>query len=148
MAILPTPPFAPFDESDPDDYRPRSEWTGPLADPAGDGPYVRDLAVILERIAPGDAIPLHTHAIDEAIVVESGEVELRLGDETRRVTGRSVAFFPAGVPHGARNVGAEDALYTAFFPSTAIDIAYLERNPAPGTEDDLPQPPAVYDARA
>lgn len=76
-----------------------------------------------------------------------GEVEIRLGDEKRIVTGRSVIFVPAGVQHGARNVGSEPADYVALFATSAIDIEYLERNPAPGTEDDPPQPPIVYDAR-
>ena len=79
--------------------------------------------------------------------MESGEVEIRLGDEKRIVTGRSVIFVPAGVQHGARNVGSEPADYVALFATSAIDIEYLERNPAPGTEDDPPQPPIVYDAR-
>lgn len=149
MAILPTPPLAPLaDAGDVDDHRERSTWSGPLVDPVSSESYVTDLCVILERIAPGERIPLHRHTIDEAIVVESGEVELRLGDETRVVSGRSVAFFPAGVAHGARNVGSDDVVYTACFSSTAIDIEYLERNPAPGTEAEPPQPPVVYDARA
>jgi len=148
MAILTNPPLSPLGESDPDDYRPRSGWTGPLVDPVSPAGYVRDLSVILERIAPGDRIPLHRHRVDEAIVVESGEVEMRLGDETSVVTGRSVVFVPAGVDHGARNVGSEPASYIAFFPTAEIDIEYLERNPAPGTEGDPPQPPVTYDARA
>ena len=148
MAILPNPPLHPLDASDPDDYRPRSAWTGPLVDPMSPDPYVRNVSVILERIAPGDRIPLHRHSVDEAIVVESGEVELRLRHETRLVTGQSVVFVPAGVDHGAWNVGAEPASYLAFFPTTSIDIEYLERNPAPGTEADPPQPAVVYDARA
>ena len=147
MAILPNPPLQPLDESDPDDYRPSSVWSGPLVDPVSPNGYVRDLSVILERIAPGDRIPLHRHQVDEAIVVESGEVELRLGDESRVVTGHSVVFVPAGVAHGARNVGSEPASYLAVFPTTAIDIEYLDRNPAPGTEGDAPQPLVVYDAR-
>lgn len=148
MAILPHPPFEPLDESDPDDYRPRSAWTGPLVDPVSPAGYVRDLSVILEQIAPGDRIPLHRHRVDEAIVVQSGEVEMRLGDETRVVTGQSVVFVPAGVAHGARNVGSEPVSYLAFFSTTSIDIEYLERNPAPGTEGAPPQPSVVYDARA
>ena len=112
-----------------------------------DAGYVTDLCVILERIAPGERIPLHRHQVDEAVVVESGAVELRIGDQTRVVSGRSVAFFPAGVAHGARNVGVDDVVYTAFFAATAIEIEYLERNPAPGTEADPPQPPVLYDAR-
>jgi quercetin dioxygenase-like cupin family protein len=149
MAILENPELTPLAAAgDPDDHRPGSVWSGPLVDPVASESYVRDLCVILERIAPGERIPLHRHALDEAIVVESGRVELRFGDETRIVTGRSVAFIPAGTAHGARNVGADDVVYTAFFPSTAIDIEYLERNPAPGTESDPPQAPVVYDARA
>jgi quercetin dioxygenase-like cupin family protein len=149
MAILPNPPLTPLAEAgDVDDHRVRSVWSGPLVDPRSSSAYVRDLCVILERIAPGESIPLHRHGIDEAIVVESGDVELRLGDETRVVSGRSAAFVPAGVAHGARNVGREDVVYTAFFSSTEIDIEYLERNPAPGTEDDAPQPAVVYDARS
>ena len=35
----------------------------------------------------------------------------------------------------------------AVFPSHAIDIEYLERNPAPGTESDPAQPPISYDTR-
>jgi len=149
MAILENPELTPLAAAgDPDDHRPGSIWSGLLVDPVATESFVRDLCVILERIAPGERIPLHRHALDEAIVVESGHVELRLGDETRIVTGRSVAFVPAGTAHGARNIGADDVVYTAFFPSTAIEIEYLERNPAPGTEDDPPQPPVVYDARA
>ena len=149
MAIVANPALTPLAEAgDVDDHRVGSTWSGPLVDPVSSEPYVRDLCVILERIAPGEAIPLHRHGIDEAIVVESGDVELRLGEETRIVGGRSVAFFPAGVAHGARNVGSDDVIYTAFFPSAAIDIEYLERNPAPGTEGDPPQPPVVYDARS
>ncbi len=148
MAILHNPPLEPLDESDPDDYRPRSVWSGPLVDPVSPGGYVRDMSVILELIAPGDRIPLHRHQVDETIVVQSGEVELRLGEETCAVTGQSVVFVPAGTAHGAQNIGSEPASYLAVFPTTAIDIEYLERNPAPGTETDPPQPPVVYDARA
>ena len=111
--------------------------------------YVRDLCVILERIAPGEQIPLHRHAIDEAIVVESGDVELQ-ARRRERAPQRSLRRVLPGreIPHGARNLGLQDVVYTAFFPSTSIDIEYLERNPAPGTEDDSPQPAIVYDARS
>jgi len=150
MAIFANPHLLPFDdpEIDPDDYRPRSVFSV-LADPVReDGIYARDLSVILERIAPGDTIPLHRHPIEEAIVVEAGTVEMRLGDETQTVTARSAIFVPIGVPHGARNVGVDEAVYTAFFPSAVIEIEYLERNPAPGTEGEPPQPAVTYDARA
>lgn len=149
MAIVANPVLTPLaDAGDPDDHRVGSTWSGTLVDPVSEDIYVRNLCVILERIAPGERIPLHRHDVDEAIVIESGEVELRLGDETRVVSGRSVAFFPAGMAHGASNFGSEDVVYTAFFATSAIEIEYLERNPLPGTEGEPPQPPVVYDARA
>ena len=104
MAILENPELTPLAAAgDPDDHRTGSTWSGPLVDPISGEGYVRDLCVLLERIAPGESIPLHRHELDEAIVVESGRVELRLGHETRVVEGRLVAFFPAGVAHGARS---------------------------------------------
>jgi len=36
----------------------------------------------------------------------------------------------------------------AVFPSHRLPIQYLERNPAPGTEGNAPQPPITYDMRA
>jgi hypothetical protein len=53
----------------------------------------------------------------------------------------------AGAALGTRNVGADVVRVRAVFPSHRIDIAYIERNPAPGTEGDAPQAPVVYDTR-
>ncbi|HET8968395.1 MAG TPA: cupin domain-containing protein [Gaiellaceae bacterium] len=148
MAIISQFHFAPFDESDPDDFRPDSRWAL-LVDPvANDGPHVDDITLIVEEIAPGDRIPLHTHPINEVIVVLAGTPDVTLGDETQRVGPGTVVFIPAGSPHGTRNTGAEPVRLHAMFPSELIGIQYLERNPAPGTELDAPQPPFTIDVRA
>ena len=61
MAIVSTFDYAPFDESDPDDFRPNSHWAL-LVDPGGNSDVrVDDITLIIEEIAPGDRIPLHTH---------------------------------------------------------------------------------------
>lgn len=60
----------------------------------------------------------------------------------------AVVFIPAGVPHGTRNLGAEVLQMHAVFPSHLLPIQYLERNPAPDTEGNAPQPPITYDMRA
>jgi quercetin dioxygenase-like cupin family protein len=105
------------------------------------------VAVIVEEIAVGDAIPLHRHRIDEVLVYESGEAEVRLDDDAFGVRAGDIVIVPAGAAHGTRNVGGQVVRVRAFFPSHRIDITYLERNPAPGTEGDAPQPAAVYDTR-
>jgi uncharacterized cupin superfamily protein len=101
--------------------------------------------VIVEQLGVGDTVPLHRHIIDEVLFYLSGEVEVRLGDETYAVGPGDIVIVPAGVAHSQRNAGDSAAEIRAVFPSARIDIEYLERNPAPGTEGDAPQPAFVID---
>jgi quercetin dioxygenase-like cupin family protein len=128
------------DPNDPDDWRPNSVW-GLIADERA------DVAVIVEEIAVGDAIPLHRHRIDEVLLYERGEAEVRVDDETYDVRAGDIVIVPAGAVHGTRNVGADTVRVRAVFPSHLLDIAYVERNPAPGTEGDAAQAPVVYNVR-
>jgi quercetin dioxygenase-like cupin family protein len=128
------------DPADPDDWRPNSRWAL-AADPDA------ALAVVIEEIAPGDRIPLHRHTIDEVLIYESGEGEVVLGETRETVSAGSIAFVPAGVAHSTINSGRDAIRVRAIFPSSVIDIEYLERNPAPGTAGNPPQPPVAYDAR-
>jgi len=148
MAIIPTYDYAPFDESDPDDFRPDSRWAL-LVDPGGTSEkHVDDITLIVEEIAPGDRIPLHTHPINEVIVIVEGDPEVTLGDEIRTLGPGGIVFIPAGTPHRTRNGTTSPVRVHAMFPSERIGIEYLERNPAPGTEDDPPQPAVTIHARA
>jgi quercetin dioxygenase-like cupin family protein len=148
MAIVRTFDYAPFDDSDPDDFRPDSRWAV-LVDPGDDhGAGVDDITLIVEEIAPGDRIPLHVHPINEVIVVNEGAPEVTLGDETLEVGPGAVVFIPAGTPHGTRNATASPIRIHAMFPSERIGIQYIERNPASGTENDPPQPAFTIDVRA
>lgn len=55
---------------------------------------------------PGEGPPLHTHSNeDETFIILEGEVEVCVGDTTRRLTPGAVAFGPRGVRHAFRNVG-------------------------------------------
>jgi mannose-6-phosphate isomerase-like protein (cupin superfamily) len=145
MAIIDSFDFRPM-VGDPDDHRPNTTWT-PAFDPESASGYVRGLTLLFERIAVGDRIPLHTHPIDEVIVIERGTGDVRVGEDVQRVNGPSVVFIPAGAPHGTRNAGDDVLHMHAIFESPKIGITYLERNPAPGTEADAPAAPAIFDAR-
>jgi quercetin dioxygenase-like cupin family protein len=134
-------------EEDPDDYRPDSKLAV-IIDPAEPGgKYVQRLTVFKEKIAPGDQIPLHQHTIEEVFFVDEGEIEVRLGEERNVVEPGAIVFIPARTPHGFKNVGETVARIHAVFPEQEISIRYLERNPAPGTEGDDPQPPISFDIR-
>jgi quercetin dioxygenase-like cupin family protein len=130
---------------DPDDHRPASTWAL-IVDPGGEEGRVDRLAVIRERIAAGDRIPAHVHRDDEVILVH-GPGRFRLGDETMAVDDGAVVFIPAGAVHGLANDGPAPLPIEAVFPTTRVWMRYVERNPAPGTEDDAPQAGATYDLR-
>jgi quercetin dioxygenase-like cupin family protein len=148
LSIVEHKDYHPLGPEDPDDYRPKSHIAfviDPL-DAAGRG--VRALSFIFEKCAAGDHIPRHTHTTDEAVIVDSGEMEATLGDERRIVPPGTVVFIPAGTSHAWANVGADVASFHAVFPTDVLDITYLERNPAPGTEGNPPQPPLTLDLRS
>ncbi len=130
---------------DPDDHRPDSRWAFAV-DPGDERRRVDTLAIIREAIAVGDRIPLHTHDVDEAITIIAGDGTARLGEEERRVGAGAVIFIPAGTPHGTANTGDVPLEIHAVFPATTIEIAMLERNPAPGTEAEAPRR-SRYDLR-
>jgi quercetin dioxygenase-like cupin family protein len=104
-----------------------------------------DVTVIVEEIAVGDTIPLHRNQIDEVIAFQAGEE--RCVSTVRQVRAGDLVIIPPGAAHGTKNIGGEAVRISAFFPSHRIDIEYIERNPAPGTEGNEPQPPVVFDTR-
>jgi quercetin dioxygenase-like cupin family protein len=129
------------DPADPDDWRPNSIWALVSEESA-------NVAVIVEEIGVGDAIPLHRHRIDEVLLYEAGDAEVRVDEETYLVGAGDIVIVPAGAAHGTRNVGSVKVCLRAVFPSNRIDMTYIERNPAPGTEGDAPQPGVIWDTRS
>lgn len=147
MSIIERLQYQPLDETDPDDYRPSSSLALVIDPHNGVGGVVESMSLLFEQMAPGDRIPLHTHTIDEVIVIDGGEGEVTLGNEARIVGPGAVVFIPAGTPHRTRNRSEHVLHLHAVFPSQEITIEYLERNPAPGTEGNPPQPPFSINLR-
>lgn len=77
--------------------------------------------VFKERIAPGDAIPLHRHTVAEVLFVDEGQIEARVGEDRRVVEPNAVVFIPAGTAHGFRNVGDGVARSTVSSRSAGAD---------------------------
>ena len=106
-----------------------------------------DIALIIEEIAPGDAVPLHIHHdVNECVVVLRGRNEVRVEGQTSVLEAGDTIFVPKGTPHSQRNVGTGPLTVYAIFPSTVVDMELLERNAAPGTEEHAPKH-TVYDMR-
>jgi quercetin dioxygenase-like cupin family protein len=131
---------------DPDDHRPDSRWAI-VVDPGSEAGRVDSLGGLMEAIAPGDRIPLHTHSIDEVVCYRSGRALVTLGDTEQEVGEGAVVLIPAGTSHGTWNAGTGVVELFAVYPGTRVDISYLDRNPAPGTEGVMPQPPLAIQLR-
>ena len=133
MGIAQSGPYAAMDD-DPDDYRPGSAWL-PQVDPDGR----TSMAVIRERIGVGDRIPRHWHDVDEVVLYESGVAVAHLDGVDAPVSAGATVFIPAGVVHGTVNTGDVPVEVRAVYPATVVRMDLVERNPAPGTQDEPPR---------
>jgi quercetin dioxygenase-like cupin family protein len=79
--------------------------------------------------APGSLFPEHSHPEEQLTVVHSGEIEFTVGGETLVLRGGMLAIIPAGVPHGARVLGAEPVVSDNY-------IAEANRTPLQFSTDD------------
>ncbi len=97
----------------------------------------------LNYAEPGTGAPLHTHAIDELIVIMSGTLEVRIDGETHRVEKDHTLVIPPGVEHAFTVVGEENADLLVVFPDmdpyAAHNTTYLEGN-RPSAYDESKQP--------
>ena len=66
---------------------------------------------------PGTGAPLHTHIIDELIVIIDGTLEVRIDGETHLVEKDHTLVIPPGAEHGFKVVGDRTAELLVFFPA-------------------------------
>jgi mannose-6-phosphate isomerase-like protein (cupin superfamily) len=87
------------DWGDPDDYRPNSRLALAVDPGDGSGRLAQSLCLIFGVVGPGDAgAALHRHPTDEAIFIEEGELEVRIGEQVEVIRPGEVAFIPRNVP--------------------------------------------------
>ncbi len=66
---------------------------------------------------PGTGAPLHTHTVDELIVITEGSLEVRINGETHIVDSDYTLVIPPGAEHGFKVVGDRPARLLVFFPT-------------------------------
>jgi mannose-6-phosphate isomerase-like protein (cupin superfamily) len=54
-----------------------------------------------DGVEPGTGIPLHTHNVEECVLVLNGEATVTIGDDTFDVSAGAGTWVPADVPHGS-----------------------------------------------
>ena len=55
--------------------------------------------------SPGTGIPLHSHNVEETVLVFEGEATAVVGDDEFDLVAGQATWVPAGVPHCFRNRG-------------------------------------------
>ncbi len=84
----------------------------------------------LNTARPGTGAPMHTHTVDELIVIMEGALEVRIDGETHRVGKDHTLVIPPGTAHGFKVVGDQEARLMVFFPtldpSSGQHTKYLE----------------------
>lgn len=90
----------------------------------------------INRAEPGTGAPLHTHTMDELIVVLEGTLEVRLNGETHTVGPDHTVAVPPGAEHAFTVTGEGEAHLLVFFPGldpySAEHTRYVEGGRAEG----------------
>ena len=94
------------------------------------------LTAAMERIRPGDAIPVHRHKdADELIFLHSGSGSIVLGDAEVPLEAGSLAFVPRGTWHGPRNTHPSAELHIlVVFSEPGIDGYFRSIGSKPGED--------------
>jgi quercetin dioxygenase-like cupin family protein len=54
---------------------------------------------------PGTGIPLHTHNVEETVLILEGEATVQIGEATHDLAAGDATWVPTGVPHRFANRG-------------------------------------------
>ena len=74
----------------------------------------------ITRIAPGAAVPLHTHHCEECVVVLSGSGVAHIDGTDHSVKPNDTSWIPAEVPHCFRNTSETEEM-AIFWTYASID---------------------------
>lgn len=74
----------------------------------------------ITRIAPGAAVPLHTHNCEECVVVLSGNGVAHIDGTDHPVSPNDTSWIPAEIPHCFRNTSDSEEM-AIFWTYASID---------------------------
>jgi mannose-6-phosphate isomerase-like protein (cupin superfamily) len=78
------------------------------------------VSLFLVDVEPGRGSELHIHPYTETWIIQSGEAEFTVGEETLHGSAGDVVVGPAHVPHRFTNVGTGRLEIVAIHPSATI----------------------------
>jgi quercetin dioxygenase-like cupin family protein len=71
---------------------------------------------------PGSSLPLHTHRIEESMVITRGVITAVLGDDTYTLNPGDAILVPASIKHLLANRSQEPAGFLFFYPGVEVQM--------------------------
>ena len=87
------------------------------------------LTIIVTETHPHGGPPLHTHAVEEAHILLSGQIDYVIGDDKFTAIAPYIAKVPAGVPHTFINSGKYPLNLIGVLPTSTPVFNELGPNP-------------------
>ena len=89
------------------------------------------VSLLENRVVPGASAPLHSHTVEETMLVQEGRVWVKVGEEEHTLGPGHTVIIPANAPHAWGNAGTEEAslLWAFAGPDPFSDATYLEGVP-------------------
>jgi quercetin dioxygenase-like cupin family protein len=72
-------------------------------------------------IQPGGEIPLHTHNVEDCILLREGKGEVHMDEEIVKVKAPMTILVPAGLKHRVLNTGTKPIRIIFAFPSVDVE---------------------------
>jgi quercetin dioxygenase-like cupin family protein len=86
----------------------------------------KDLTIGLSTFEPGSVIPLHTHNVEEAIVILEGQAVAIIDGKEYTVGPYDTTFVPPGTPHHFRNDSGGRMRFLWVYGGTDVTRTYVE----------------------
>lgn len=118
---------------------------------AGPKQGTRNIKSGITRLAPGAAVPRHTHNAEEQVTVLEGDLRMVLGDQVFHCSRYDSTYISAGVPHEFTNVGDQEALVLVVYGTAKVTRTFTDTGETVelGSErDTFPPPPLRSNAAA
>jgi quercetin dioxygenase-like cupin family protein len=80
------------------------------------------VTVLVNRFAQGDAVPEHTHEVEEVLLVTDGECVVAVDGRDRTARAGDAVIVKAGAPHSIRHQSAEGCTVVAVLGSADVTI--------------------------
>lgn len=69
----------------------------------------------ITRFPPGAGIPLHTHNVDETVLIIEGQARVTVGEDEYHLVAGDATHVPTGMPHRFENRGGDQmAIYWTY----------------------------------